>query len=75
LAISKNKGNKDKAVRRYKEAICKNTMCKNATYRNKMYRNGRHIIPNLTLKIVSRNKVVDLGNLMALAPYIAYTLT
>ena len=48
MAIGRNKGNKDKVVRKYKETI---------------YRNRRPITPSLTLKIVSRNKVVDLNNL------------
>jgi hypothetical protein len=54
LVIGRNKGNKDKVVRRRE---------KEATRRN-----GRRIIPSLTLKIVSRNEVVDLNDLVASAP-------
>jgi hypothetical protein len=54
LAIGRNKGNKDKVVRRLKREATR--------------RNGRRIILSLTLKIVSRNEVVDLNNLVASAP-------
>jgi hypothetical protein len=54
LVIGRNKGNKDKAVRRRE---------KEATRRN-----GRRITLSLTLKIVSGNKVVDLDDLVAPAP-------
>jgi len=54
LAIDRNKGNKDKAVRRCKKKVTR--------------RNGRRTILSSTLKIVSRNKVVDLDDLMASAP-------
>ena len=57
LAIGRNKGNKDKAVRR----------CEKETTR----RNGRRITPSLTLKIVSGNKVVDLNDLGLRLPYVA----
>jgi hypothetical protein len=49
LAIGRNKGNKDKAVRRRKKETTR--------------RNRRRIILSLTLKIVSGNKVVDLNDL------------
>ena len=60
MAIGKNKGNKDKAVRRGKEA---------------MRRNGRRITLSLSLKIVSGNKVVDLSDLGPRLPYVACALT
>ena len=52
LATGKNKGNKDKAVRRYKEA----------TRRNTTRRNGRRTTPSSTRKIVCGNEVVDLDD-------------
>ena len=61
LAIGRNKGNKDKAVRQRK---------KETTRRNK-----RRITLSLTLKIVSGNKVVDFNNLGLRLPYIACALT
>ena len=44
LAIGRNKGNKDRAVGRYK---------REATRRNRTCKNGQHIILSSTLKIVS----------------------
>ena len=54
MAIGRNKGNEDKAVRRRE---------KEATRRN-----GRRITLSSTLKIVSGNEVVDLDDLVASAP-------
>ena len=54
LAIGRNKGNKDKVVRRLEREATR--------------RNGRHTTPSLTLKIVSGNEVVDLDDLVASAP-------
>ena len=54
MAIGRNKGNKDEAVRRREREITR--------------RNGRRTILSLTLKIVSGNEVVDLNNLVASAP-------
>jgi len=45
LAVGRNKGNKDKAVRRRKEA-----MRRNATRRNRTRRNGRRTTLSSTLK-------------------------
>jgi hypothetical protein len=59
LATGRNEGNEDKAVRQ-----CK----KEATRKNKTRKNRRRITPNSTLKIVYGNEVVDLDNLVALAP-------
>ena len=61
LAIGRNKGNKDEAVRRREREITR--------------RNGRRTILSLTLKIVSGNKVVDLNDLGLRLPYIACALT
>jgi len=59
LATGRNEGNEDRAVgRREKEA----------TRRNRTRKNGRRTTPSLTLKIVSRNEVVDLNGLVASAP-------
>ena len=71
LAIGRNKGNRDKAVRRHK----KDATRRNATRRNRTRRNGRRTTPSSTLKIVSGNKVVDLDDLVASAPYVACALT
>ena len=54
LAIGRNKGNEDEAVRRLE---------KEATRRN-----GRRTTLSSTLKIVSGNEVVDLDDLVASAP-------
>ena len=66
MATGRNEGNKDKAVRRHE---------KEATRRNRTRKNGRCITPSSTLKIVSRNEVVDLDDLVALAPLVACALT
>ena len=58
LAIGRNKGNKDRAVGRRKEA----------TRRNRTRKNGRRTTPSSTLKIVCGNEVVDLDDLVASAP-------
>ena len=59
MATERNEGNKDKAVRQHEKEV---------TRKNKTHKNRQHTTLNSTLKIVSRNEVVNLDNLVASAP-------